>query len=194
MQQLNMEGNQWSQWLIFSIFALDNKYYRKRCNPLYKTHDWSSITKSRECVPSVSVRWWLPHQYLRGTVSNLWVHWHSGHVAEWGLATVVSSDFRGLQVGMLVNNVSPVCFGGRVRRLEALISAWVHIVRLCIIYMPVRVWLCTHGILYYRPIFLLFYPMRPPLCSSTRLILPSRSFLREAAFGRKRHLLSERMP
>lgn len=30
-------------------------------------------------------------------------------MAEWGLAAVVSPDFQGFRVGMLVNNVSAVC-------------------------------------------------------------------------------------
>lgn len=48
------------------------------------------------------------------------------------------SRFQGFQVGMSMS-------------LVALISTCVHIVRLCIIYACVCVWLYTHGVLYYRP-------------------------------------------
>lgn len=84
-------------------------------------------------------------------------------------------------------------------RLEALISAYVHIVRLCIMYMHTCVIVHTWYIVLQATASNL-----PPLSSSIQqdphsasppgLSLPSRSFLREAALGRKRHLLSERMP
>lgn len=67
-------------------------------------------------------------------------------------------------------------FWGRVRRLEALIRLCVHIVRLCIIYACVCVWLCTHGVLYYRPQHPIFFPS-PLLSSETPALFLHQAYL-----------------
>lgn len=67
-------------------------------------------------------------------------------------------------------------FWGRVRRLEALISLCVHIARLWIIYACVCVWLCTHGVLYYRPQHPIFFPS-PLLSSETPTLFLHQAYL-----------------
>lgn len=59
-----------------------------------------------------------------------------GSVIQWLCSRVAPChhwlcSLQGLQVGMLVNNVGAYVFWGRVGRPEALISAWVHTVRVC---------------------------------------------------------------
>lgn len=131
----------------------------------------------RECAPTVLVRQRLPYQYLRAKVSNSWVHWHNDGVAKWVLATVES---HGLQVGMLVNNLSAVCScvlgeGQESWGTDQRVCAYCETLHYICICVCIYVWLCTHSILYYRPQHPIFF--LSPLYNETPTLFLHQAYL-----------------
>lgn len=105
------------------------------------------------------------------------------------------SRLQRLRVGKLVNNVSVVCscvFGwGRVgegsRHWSALMCIlWDFALCIC-----TRVWLCTHGILYYRPQHPIFRPSPPPY-SETPTPLLHQAYLCPAVHSCEKQRSAER--
>lgn len=119
------------------------------------------------------MRWWLSYQYFRGKVSKLLVYWHSSRV---GPRHYSLSRLQRHQLGMLVNNVSAACLsvlgeGHEARSIDQCILCmlWDHYICMC-------VWLCTRGILYYRPQHPIFI-LSPLLSNETPTLFLHQAYL-----------------